>query len=82
MTPEQILWQSVLLKAITDAAAINPAGDENKRAKTDADNWLRGGGRDFRRVCDFAGFDPDFIREKYIAGKINVVTRLVKGTTE
>ena len=37
----------------------------------DADSWLRGGGKDFRHVCSLAGFDPDFIRDSYVSGRMS-----------
>ena len=71
MTPEKRLWQSVVLRAVLDATAIDPSSDENRRAKPDADRWLHNGGRDFREACSLAGFDPDFIRGAYTSGRIN-----------
>lgn len=70
MTPEHTLWQSVLLQALTDAT-YDGANDDLLREKRDADGWLRGFSRDFRRVCALAQIDPDFVRESYVAGRIN-----------
>ena len=71
MSPEKRLWQSVVVKALTDATAVDPSSDEDLRAKREADSWLRGGGKDFRRVCSLAGFDPDFIRDAYTSGRVD-----------
>lgn len=71
MTPEQNLWQSVVIKALADATAINPSSDEDIAAKRAANTWIRNAGRDFRWACNLAGFDPDFISEKYKAGKVD-----------
>lgn len=71
MSAEKMLWQSVVLKAFTDATATEPSGPENKRAKVDADRWIKHGGRDFRQVCFLAGFDPDFIQHAYTSGRVN-----------
>jgi hypothetical protein len=71
MTPEKKLWQSVVLKALTDATAEDPYGSDNLRAKRDAQSWLESGGKDFRMVCALAEMDPDFVREKYLGGKID-----------
>lgn len=72
MTPERRLWQDVVLRALMDAT--HPAGDEGNsedaRGRRSARQWLREGGKDFRTVCNLAGLDPDFVREKYLAGKI------------
>jgi hypothetical protein len=71
MSPEQILWQSVLMQAARDATAPNPGDTETIRAKVEADAWFRRGGKQFRQVCMMAGFDPDFIRDAYIGGRID-----------
>ena len=71
MSPEQILWQSVLMQAARDATAPNPGDKETIRAKVEADAWFRRGGKQFRQVCMMAGFDPDFIRDAYIGGRID-----------
>ena len=70
MSPEQILWQSVLMQAARDATAPKPGDKETIRAKVEADVWFRRGGKQFRQVCMMAGFDPDFIRDAYIGGRI------------
>lgn len=71
MTPEQKLWQTVVILALTEATAVDPYGQERQQAKREADAWLRRGGKDFRMVCDLAGFDPRFVRDSYIAGRVN-----------
>lgn len=71
ISPEQRLWQSVLYRAVMDATDPDPGSDETIRAKRDALSWLRGGGKDYRKVCSLAGVDPDFIRDAFLAGRIN-----------
>ena len=71
MTPEQKLWQSVVVKAALDATANYPASSEDHLAQKQADEWLREGGADFKEVCNLAGLDPDFIQQAYIGGRIN-----------
>jgi len=58
---------------VADATySIGPkASDEAIRAKRDADAWIKGDSKDYRRVCDWAGMDPDFIRDAYMSGRIN-----------
>ena len=75
--PERVLWQTVLLTAIEDAMLPERRSESYNRAKMDADRWIRGGGKDFRAVCSYAGFDPDHVREAYLAGRIRVVATLV-----
>lgn len=38
--------------------------------RREADRWFRQGGEDFHHVCSLAGFDPDFIREAFLAGRL------------
>lgn len=71
VSPEQLLFQSVVIKALTDATAPDPSAAEDRRAKDSADKWLRGFGRDFREICGLAGFDAEFVHESYVAGRVN-----------
>lgn len=34
------------------------------RIKEDAENWFKGTSTDFRRVCVYAGLDPEYVRRK------------------
>lgn len=70
MTPEQKLWQAVILKAFTDATAVNPSSREDRMEKSRADSWIRGCGRDFRFVCSLAGMDPEFLSLAYRQGRV------------
>jgi hypothetical protein len=65
ISPEQILWQSVVLRALLDATG----NDEKER--TEADAWIRFGGKKFQAVVTMAGMCPDFVRDAYIAGRVN-----------
>lgn len=83
---EQLLWQSVVNQAILDGQTLqkrmahrSPNTEHSIRdaKRTDAelrqaDAWIRAGGKHFRNRCALAGYDPDFIREKYLSGKINL----------
>jgi len=64
-SPEQILWQSVVLRALMDAT-----GNQEKE-RTEADAWIRFGGKKFQSVVTMAGMNPDFVRDAYIAGRVN-----------
>jgi thiamine monophosphate kinase len=76
-SPERMMWQMVLLTAIEDAMLPARSSREDIDAKRDAQRWLRVGGADFRAVCNYAGFDPDHVRDAYLAGRIQVeVTRI------
>jgi len=71
MTPEQKLWQSVVVKAALDATSNAPSSSDDYSAQKQADAWFRKGGSDFKEVCSLAGLDPDFIQEAYVGGRIN-----------
>lgn len=74
MPPAQVLWQSVVLKALMDATQKNPSERHDIKAKAEAIAWIERGGSDFRLVCHYAGFDPGFIRERYLAGQVDGVS--------
>ncbi|GEM_PF-2850492 len=65
---ERSLWSAVLLRAIDDArgdAGVALSGHAASAAR-DAENarrWLSQGGADFRRVCWWAGLEPDVVQE-------------------
>lgn len=70
--PERAIWQEVILQAFQDALRPYCRDSEARRAKHEADIWLRAGGKDFRHVCQMAGFDDDFIRDAYRGGRIKL----------
>ncbi len=73
MTPEKRLWQTVVLRAVIDGLSDKKSGDTTERAaRREADAWIRAAGSDFREVCSLAGFDPQFLRDAYQAGKIDI----------
>lgn len=64
------LWASVIERAWKDATGPlrSPDGQTPpKRARDEARAWFERGGRDFRRACEFAGQDPDAVRDRYLA---------------
>ena len=69
MSPEKRLWQRVLIVALADATA--KGGDpRNRLDRAQAREWVREGGKDFRKVCSLAGIDPDGIIEAFKAGRV------------
>ena len=61
VSPERRLMLAVLNTAIMDAAgAYIGVARPNERdyARRRALLWLQDGGRDFRSICELAGFDP------------------------
>ena len=63
-SPEQILWQGVVFRAVIDAT-----GDD-KGPREEADRWIRRGGPKYKRVVTLSGMDPDYLRDAYIAGRV------------
>lgn len=59
--PRRALWREVLLIGLEDAAGDYEPG------------WI--GSRDFATVCILAGFEPDFVRDRWRAGLIDVQPR-------
>ncbi|NSY37534.1 hypothetical protein GKC28_04580 [Leisingera sp. ANG59] len=55
-TPEQKLWQHVLLAVLAD---LQTTSVHNRSRREDAIAWIGGfPSRDFRAVCDLAGIEP------------------------
>ena len=70
ITPEHALFQGVVMQALRDATEEH--GDKKpSREHKAAVHWITHGGEDYRHVCDLAGMDHEFIREKFLAGRIN-----------
>lgn len=62
---EQQLWADVMLLAVKDA--VNPGKTVNRRRERDqAREWLLGNSADFQQVCEFAGINPEAMREKLL----------------
>ena len=62
-TPEEMLWKSVLETMIRDAICTYPRTCmkfESDKAKS----WFNIHSKDFRTVCEYAGYDPRYIYEK------------------
>jgi hypothetical protein len=67
---ERQLWCAVLGRAVEDAtdrvaAVSEPAS--RKRIRDEARNWFRNNGREFRYVCESAGYDADYLRRRVLA---------------
>ena len=58
-TPEQQLWISVLTKAADDAIYTSDWLESRK-----AIAWFRSKQKDFKAVCEYAGYNPDYVSFK------------------
>ena len=75
MLNEQRFWQAVVIRNITDALSPDKVAAARRKPgpspdKVESDRWIRTS-RHFYDVCHLAGFDPDWLRSKYIEGKID-----------
>lgn len=82
--PEREMWQAKVIRHLLDAlyeprrgkrghpknAGSAPTPLDTQRAQS----WLTGNGRNFRDTCEAAGFDPDFVRDAYLSGRITLDT--------
>ena len=62
---EQALWRAVITQALMDASSKSKKM-ELKYEKSQSLCWLTSNSNDYRMVCDYAGFDPTYIREQSI----------------
>ncbi len=58
---EVALWRAVITQALMDASSQSHKM-EAQYEKSQALCWLAGHSEDFRTVCDFADFPPDYVR--------------------
>ena len=69
LNPERSLWRNVLIVALEDAVKTREDGTCER-----AQAYFLEPNRDFALVCQYAGFDHEYIRmkvKKYIKEKIN-----------
>ncbi|MCI5049559.1 MAG: hypothetical protein MRY32_04430 [Rickettsiales bacterium] len=60
---EQAVWRAVILQMVTDALS-GSRKKENQRYKREALAWLNGKSRDFRTVCELAGYEPSYVLQQ------------------
>lgn len=66
---ERQLWCAVIGRAVLDATRpFGPSGQtpEQARARAEAWRWFIDNDDDFRKACEAAGFDPDFLRDRVL----------------
>jgi hypothetical protein len=66
---ERQLWCAVIGRAVQDA--VRPSGPtglstEHDRLREEARRWFSENDQDYRKACDAAGFDPDFLRARVL----------------
>ena len=70
MSKEQALWQAVVDQALQDALQSDDDKSITQLQRDGARVWLSRGRQDFDDVCAMAGYDPEFIRDAYVNGRI------------
>ena len=63
-SPEQRLFQAIVLQAFEDALSTHGT-KEDSYLKKDAHDWFLEKNKSFEYVCWNSGFDPEIIHEKY-----------------
>ena len=63
-SPEKRLWRAVICQALYDALSDVENKATSYRVKEKAQNWFIYNSGNFKRACDFAGFDSDYINKK------------------
>ena len=63
-SPEQRLFQAIVLQAFEDALTTHGT-KEDSYLKKDAHDWFLDRNKSFEYVCWNSGFDPEIIHEKY-----------------
>ena len=59
MEPEQKLFVAVLTQAVHDAFKT-----ADNISKDSARSWLAGASKEFQNICEFAGRNPAYVRER------------------
>ncbi len=60
---EQAMWRAVITQAFMDARSLSHK-EEMRSHRIKARQWLCGMSDDFRRICEYAGLDPTYVRQK------------------
>lgn len=63
LTPETRLWRCVLAQVLDDAFSTTYEV-RNSYEKEHARQFLRRKNHDFAMICQYAGFDPDYVHRK------------------
>jgi len=64
LLPEQKLWKSVLGQAIQDFVQGDYRCIQSIAEKYDSEKWVSLQNRDFKSVCELAGFNSNYIYER------------------
>jgi hypothetical protein len=59
IVPERQLWQAVVNQAVIEALLDKPS-----QLRQDARDWIFSSPYTFEKACEFAGWNPDYVRAK------------------
>tara|TARA_R100001530_G_scaffold133603_1_gene107239 strand:- start:4320 stop:4619 length:300 start_codon:yes stop_codon:yes gene_type:complete len=75
MTPEVMLWRSVIIQAILDALGLFPEPSyTNRFNQREALDWMKSG--EINTISDYADTNPDYIKHLFNRLKIQRHLRL------
>ena len=66
--PEQRLFRAIITQALEDAHYTGTIMI-HMRDKESAINWFLDLGKDYRTICDYAGFNPIYIRDAFVKAR-------------
>ena len=66
--PEQRLFRAIITQALEDAHYTGTTMID-MRDKESAINWFLDLGKDYRTICDYAGFNPIHIRDAFVKAR-------------
>ncbi len=70
-SPERDLWMAVLHRATLDAT--QPVRDvRHDGARRTARVWIERGGNDFRKACELAGVEPEWVQRRLRDANVKV----------
>ena len=64
LNPEQKLWREVVINAF-DETLIMQSDRKSSLIKISAHNWIIGGDKDFKQVCEWGTLDPEDMQDCY-----------------
>ena len=61
LIPEQKLWKAVLAQSLYDSLFGDYKSLQTDYEKKEAKEWINLNNENFKQVCEYAGFNPQFV---------------------
>lgn len=61
LIPEQKLWKAVLAQSLYDSLFGDYKSLQTDYEKKEAKEWINLNNENFKQVCEYAGFSPQFV---------------------